>query len=293
MKKQVISNLSESQLEAFYTISKEGSFSKAAKSLHVSQPALTRRLQSLEEILGVTLFNRTPMGIELLEAGHKLLGYVNTKNALESDVIHNICGTPQDSLMTGFIRIAGFSSLMEPVVLSTLQDFLLSNPHAQVELSVRTNSDLDLMLNYSKTDIILSSDDRQRKDVVQHLLGYEEYVCIESSTHKARTHVYLDGTPQDNNTFTFLEHQANPPSNVVRSFLHDENGILKGVQMGLGRAVKPKHLLKGVKGIKVVKGLAPLKKPVYLRYSKKNYYTALQLKVLDILLKEIPKHLKK
>jgi len=61
------------QLESFVVVAEEGHVGRAAQRLHVSQPPLTRRIQSLEDELGVELFERTPRGMRLRPAGHELL----------------------------------------------------------------------------------------------------------------------------------------------------------------------------------------------------------------------------
>jgi DNA-binding transcriptional LysR family regulator len=67
-------------VQAFVAIAEEGSFRKAADTLHITQTALTRRLQNLEESLAVRLIERTtrsvaltPIGREFLPQGHRLL----------------------------------------------------------------------------------------------------------------------------------------------------------------------------------------------------------------------------
>lgn len=291
MENTTLSFLSETQLEAFYVISNEGSLTRASERLHISQPALSRRLKGLEETLELTLFDRTPQGVELTEAGQKLLLYVKNKMGLEQDFINDL-KTLDKKHLTGLIRVAGHSSIIEPVAMPALSSFLRENPAVQVEFSVKPNSELDEMLNYAKTDLILSNNEGLRKDVIQHELGEEEFICIESATSNTRSNVYLDSNHHDRTTEAFFEIQSNPPAKYSRSFMHDENGILTGVQLGIGRAIKPKQTLKRMDGLKLVRGFRPLRKPVYLRYSKKQFYTKLEIAVIEILKKEIPRGLK-
>jgi len=69
-------------MEYLIAIAKEGTFSAAAEALHITQPALTRMMQRLEEELGLELFERTKNRAELNEAGR--LAVECAKNVLES-----------------------------------------------------------------------------------------------------------------------------------------------------------------------------------------------------------------
>ncbi|MEM7159206.1 MAG: LysR family transcriptional regulator [Myxococcota bacterium] len=61
------------QLESFVAVAEEEHVGRAARRLHLSQPPLTRRIQSLEDELGLELFERTPRGMRLRPAGQRLL----------------------------------------------------------------------------------------------------------------------------------------------------------------------------------------------------------------------------
>lgn len=284
--------LSEIQLDAFYAVASSGSFSKATKILHLSQPALTRRIQALEQELELTLFDRTPQGVQLTESGTTLLQYAKNKKALEEQTLSDLKSRTGSSRFSGLIRIASHSSIIEPIIIPLLSSFLVENPDVQIELSVKDNSVLDEHLNYSKTDIIISNRDNNKKDNIQHFLGEEEFVCIESDTVKTRSHVYLDTNPLDKTTESFFEIQNNAPKKIQRSFMHDENGILSGVRNGIGRAIKPKHTIKNVADIKLVKGFSILKKRLYMRYAKKNYYTKLETEIHQLIKQNFAHHLK-
>ena len=60
-------------VQAFIAIAEHGRFSKAAGALHITQTALTRRLQNLEAFLGVTLVERTTRSVELTQIGRDFL----------------------------------------------------------------------------------------------------------------------------------------------------------------------------------------------------------------------------
>ena len=56
-------------LKSFLAVAETGHVGRAAVMLHMTQPPLTRHIQQLETSLGVKLFNRTPHGMELTDAG--------------------------------------------------------------------------------------------------------------------------------------------------------------------------------------------------------------------------------
>ena len=62
-------------LKSFLAIAREGHLTRAARALHLSQPAVSAQLASLEDDLGTALFHRTPKGMELTEAGELFRGY--------------------------------------------------------------------------------------------------------------------------------------------------------------------------------------------------------------------------
>jgi DNA-binding transcriptional LysR family regulator len=63
------------KLEIFHTVSEEGSFSRAAERLRLTQPAVSQHIRDLEERLGKTLFQRSNRGVRLTAAGKLLLDY--------------------------------------------------------------------------------------------------------------------------------------------------------------------------------------------------------------------------
>jgi DNA-binding transcriptional LysR family regulator len=66
-------NFDLQQLQAFVAVAERGSFRAAADHIHLSAPALSRRIDKLETILGARLFNRTTRSVELTAMGRVFL----------------------------------------------------------------------------------------------------------------------------------------------------------------------------------------------------------------------------
>lgn len=73
-------------LRSFYVTVKLNSISKAARSLHLTQPGLSIQIQSLEKDLGVTLLTRSNKGVELTEAGEIVFDYAETILSMKENI---------------------------------------------------------------------------------------------------------------------------------------------------------------------------------------------------------------
>ncbi|MBV8829840.1 MAG: LysR family transcriptional regulator, partial [Acidobacteriaceae bacterium] len=65
------------RLKVFRAVAEHLSFRKAGEALYVSQPAVTLQIKTLEEEIGIRLFERRSSGVQLTRAGEVLLRYAN------------------------------------------------------------------------------------------------------------------------------------------------------------------------------------------------------------------------
>jgi DNA-binding transcriptional LysR family regulator len=265
--------LSQDQLQAFAAVARAGSFTRAATALHLSQPALSRRITGLEEQLETMLLVRARAGAQLTEAGRRLLDFVDTQRALEEELIGDL--EPSPTSYRGTVRLAGLSSLVPSIVLPALAPFLRAHPAVQIEIQREADRRVIEALAAGRVDYAISQNASDIPGIVDTHLGDEEFVMIESRVHEGRTDVFLDVSPGDNTTELFLASQParlRPRGRLTRSFMHDEAGILFGVELGLGRAVKPRHTIPSGASVRVDPGFVPVAKPVFLHHRRQRYY---------------------
>ncbi len=125
--------LSSDELEAFAHIARTGSFSRAAKLLHVTQSAVSQRIAHLEQTLETKLLLRDHHKISLTTAGEELLRYCQFHEQLEHDLLQKFVAKNHQKMLNGYIRIAAFSSVMQSAVMPALQPLLISQPNLQLE----------------------------------------------------------------------------------------------------------------------------------------------------------------
>lgn len=130
-----------SQLAAFVEVARGGSVSRAAEALFVTQPAVTARLQRLEDDLGAPLFIRTPRGMRLTEAGDAFLPYA--VRALETLADGRRLVNAFERGGAGRLALGAAPAVSTYVLPSLLKRFTLGHP--RVEVSVRTGHSEEIL----------------------------------------------------------------------------------------------------------------------------------------------------
>jgi len=259
-------------VSAFAAVVRTGSFTRAAAALHLTQPALSRRIAGLEERLAAIVLVRGPRQVTLTDAGSRLLAFVHAQRALEDELLSELA--PGQGEHRGVLRVAGLSSVVPPVVVPALAPFLLAHPAVQVEIRSIEVDGLSAALAQGATDLAVSNQAPSHGGLVNVEVGVEEYVVIERVGGAARADVFLDTSPADRITEEFFARQPARlrPRAWSRSFLHDDPGILLGVELGLGRAVSPRHTIPTTAKVRIDPRFTSMVKPVFLQYRAQRYY---------------------
>lgn len=138
------------QLHIFYTVADKGSFSHAAAALHMTQPAVTMQVQSLEDYFGVKLFHRSTKKIELSEAGRALLPYARRSIELVRET--EAAMSRFTTMIEGRMQLGASLTVGEYVLPRLLGPFNKEYPNIAVSMKVMNTSQiLEEILNHQLT----------------------------------------------------------------------------------------------------------------------------------------------
>ena len=119
-------------LRAFVTVGELQSFAAAAELLHLSQPALSRRIANLERVLGVRLFDRTTRSVELTPLGQRFLGKV--RNVI-TDLDHSVVDLGDVAhLEVGDVTVGCVFLAVSHFLLGVIEQFRQEHPHVMVRV---------------------------------------------------------------------------------------------------------------------------------------------------------------
>ena len=135
----------------FYEVAQYNSFSKAAKNLYQTQPAVSQSISQLENDLAVRLFNRTSKGVTLTEEGDILYDYVHSALNLLNSGEHKM--EEFKSLHEGKIAIGVGDTISRYFLLPFLESFHHDYPDISFKLVNGTTSELIDILKQGKIDI--------------------------------------------------------------------------------------------------------------------------------------------
>jgi DNA-binding transcriptional LysR family regulator len=128
------------QLRQFVVLAEEGSFSVAARKLHMSQPPLSVAIRKLEEEIGLPLFIRGSRGVRLTAAGDATL--LMARRCLDAALLIKASAQQAEAGETGHLRIGFSGSVTLRLLPRLVQAFGQRYPAVQLDLREGTNLEL-------------------------------------------------------------------------------------------------------------------------------------------------------
>ena len=242
------------KLKIFYAVAEAGSFTRATINLNLSQSAISRQIQSLEEDLKVQLFERHARGLTLTENGEYVFKTVHEVISKLKDIETSL--SDQKNKPTGKLTITTVRSFGTHWLTPRIQEFMQLNPNIEVEL-IFDDKELDLSTRQADIGIFM----RRPKQ-----LNYIQRKLVDINYYIYGSTKYLDkyGIPKtinDLNKHRFISFGKGAPSpvfnpdwalklgvkdNKKRKSIMKVNsvmGLLLAVESGVGLAALPEYLV--------------------------------------------------
>ncbi|MGL4399167.1 MAG: LysR family transcriptional regulator [Luteolibacter sp.] len=138
-------------LRYFVAVASHGSFNRAAESLHVTQPPLSRQVRDLEEELGVTLLVRGSNSVKLTEAGELFYEEAREVLARADEAVHRVRGeTGKETLRVGYTP-----SMTTGIIATALGKFQAASPGVRIELADLSSREINEMAGAGRLDLVV------------------------------------------------------------------------------------------------------------------------------------------
>lgn len=209
-------NQNLSSYRIFYTVANTGNISKAAKELYISQPAISKSIQKLEESVGCKLFSRSSRGVVLTEEGKLLYDHVSM--AFETLTVGEEKLKRSIELGIGHLKIGVSSTLCKYLLLPYLKEFIRQNPHISISIACQSTNETLKLLEEDKIDIGLIGKPDNLKSI--HFDYLEEIEDIFVATKDYIRNLRARGVQKDqilqNATLMLLD-----KNNMTRQYIDD------------------------------------------------------------------------
>jgi len=177
-------------VEAFVAIVRRGGFTRAAAALHLSQPAISRRVHLLEHELGAPLFERVRSGVVLTDAGHAFLPHAEALLASMRDGIDAVSGLRRAD--RGTVTLAVVGTLASTSLTDRLRRFREAHPAIDLRIRTALSSEVSALVRRGDATLGLRYDVDEHPDVVSKKIYDEPMVAVCSPRHRLARARHVD-----------------------------------------------------------------------------------------------------
>ncbi len=173
--------MADRRLQVFYTVAKLLSFTKAAESLHMTQPAVTFQIRQLEEYFNTRLFDRTHNKISLTEAGEHVFGYAERIIALYNEMDNQVRTLTGDVI--GILVVGASTTIAEYRLPSLLGEFQSQFQDVKLRLKVSNTVGVVHMVENNEIDVGIVEAPVQNKNLVVKVCWHDQLMLVCPPNH--------------------------------------------------------------------------------------------------------------
>ena len=164
-------------------------FTKAADSLHMTQPAVTFQIRQLEEYFNTRLFDRTHNRVSLTEAGQRVYGYADRIFELYDEMENTIRELTGD--VSGVVTLGASTTIAEYMLPFLLGDFKNKNPEVNIRLKVSNTEGIVSMVENNIIDLGIVEASVNNKNLQVDVCRVDQLVAIMPPNHPLANHKSL------------------------------------------------------------------------------------------------------
>ncbi len=255
------------RLKVFRVVAELLSFRKAAQELHLTQPAITAHIKTLEELLGIALFSRIGRNISLTPAGETLLLFARQIEALTNQAVASLA--PFGTRAHTELAIGASHTIAVYLLPKLLSPILKEWPNLQIHVNVGSTNEILQVLTNHQVSIALIEAPSFRPDLKVERFAQDELKLVVPSKHPLAKRKSIDAVELAQERILLRE-----PGSGMRQFvlqylqLHDvplqphfsvdinsTEGIISGVEAGLGVGFVPALTLEKALQVGTVKAI--------------------------------------
>ena len=159
-----------------YALYEEGSFTRAAAKLFISQPSLSAAIQKIEKEIGADLFERRGSGIHLTEVGQAYIAAAEKIICAENQFRREACDIR--GLELGQVVLGGSNYLSSYVLPRVINRFASLHPKITISLAEANSCSLLELMDREQVDIVVDNIEPSNKYVSYPLLEEEILLCV-------------------------------------------------------------------------------------------------------------------
>jgi DNA-binding transcriptional LysR family regulator len=169
------------RLQVFHTVARRLNFTKAAKELFITQPAVTRHIHELEQHFKVKLFERNGTRIRLAPAGKLLLQHTETLFALYRSLEFDMSTLTQTQ--SGRLILGGSMTTAPYIIPPILADFHGRYADVQVSLITGNTQQIEAALEREEIDLGIVEGHSRNPSIRYTEFMKDEIVLVSNPTH--------------------------------------------------------------------------------------------------------------
>lgn len=173
--------MADRRLQVFNTVARFLSFTKAAESLHMTQPAVTFQVRQLEEYFNTRLFDRTHNRISLTDAGSRVYEFSDRIFDLYAEMDNAVRDMTGE--ISGVLIIGASTTIAEYMLPSLLGDFKKKYPDVNVHLKVSNSDGIVSMVENNDIDLGVVEAPVMNKNLVVEECRKDRLVAIAAPQH--------------------------------------------------------------------------------------------------------------